>query len=731
MLQRCVTYILLAFLGAAGLMACRPPTIEEKHDHAINVEAVKSKIRLSPAEVKWLEEHKEVKVRAGQWPPFMLTGDNITGISIDYLDIISQLHNIKFTYLTEEDISWPDTLKSIKEKHTVDMVPVIQPTAERDKFMIFSKVYQILPWVIITRSDADFISGLDDLAGKTVSIQNKFILHRALEKDYPDLKLEVINTTTPTLDSLKAVSTGHAQATVNALPVATYFIRKFGLSNLKIAAPTKFNDLQLAMGIRKDWPELAGIISKTLNAMSRDDIADINNAWLSVHYDYGIAPSTVLFWTSVAALAAFFCFIGFYTINRTLKNKVKIKTAALNQELKERIRAEEELLESEEKFRFLVENCPVPMALEDRTGRLKYFNPCFISTFGYTLKDFPTLEVGFLYSYPDPEYRAEVANRWAEAVEQAEEKGEIIRCEDLVFTCRDGNILNLDIIGMHVGEDVMTVFIDQTGRKQAEQLMIQSEKMMSVGGLAAGMAHEINNPLGIILSSVQNLKRRIDPERPANIKTASSLGTSLTSMNSYLESRGAHNYLNYIQEAAERAGDIVRNMLDFSRQNNETKTECSINVLLDKSVALAASDYDLKKRYDFKTIDIIREYKHDISEITVIRNEIEQVFLNLLKNSAQAISQSELRHFSPQIKLRTFEYDKWVVAEISDNGPGMNPTEQKRAFEPFFTTKSPGEGTGLGLSVSYFIITRNHQGEIELKSTPGEGTTFTIKLPRN
>lgn len=712
------------------LAGCGSSSSENRQENQINIEALKSRIFLTSSESDWIDEHPEVRVRVGQWPPFMITESGISGISIDYLELISRVHGIQFTYLTEKDLSWIDTLNGIRDKKNVDMVPAIQPTGERAEFMVFSKVYQIVPWVIVTRSDADFITGLDDLQGETMSIQKGFIFQKAVEAYYPDIKLDIIDTSTPTLDSLKDVAGGKARATVNALPVVTYFIRHYGLSNLKIAAPTKFEDLQLAMGIRKDWPELASIISKTINALSRQDVTDINNSWLSLNYEYGISPRKVFFWTIAALIVSGLGFMGFYTVNRTLKRKVFERTTALNQELQERTRAEEELQQSESRFRFLVENTPVPMALEDSFGNLKYLNPCFEDTFGYSLMDFPTLEVGFLHAYPDAQYRAEVAERWEKAIKESKGQKDIIRCSDLKFTCRDGKELNIDIIGINVGDDVMTVFIDQTGRKQAEQLMVQSEKMMSVGGLAAGMAHEINNPLGIILSSVQNLKRRFDPEKEKNIQVAEDIGTDIKKLNAYMTARGATNYMNYIQEAAERAGDIVRNMLDFSRQNNESRADFSLNDLLEKSVALASSDYDLKKRYDFKNIEIIREYAPELPNTTMIRNEIEQVFLNILKNSAQAISDSEIKHFSPKIRLRTFEDEKWVIAEISDNGPGMTFMEQKRAFEPFFTTKSPGEGTGLGLSVSYFIVTRNHQGKIELTSQVGEGTTFTIKLPK-
>jgi PAS domain S-box-containing protein len=417
-----------------------------------------------------------------------------------------------------------------------------------------------------------------------------------------------------------------------------------------------------------------------------------------------------------------------YCLNRTLKNKVRERTAALNMELQERIRAEASRLESETKFKFLVENCPIPMALEDKSGNIKYFNPCFINLFGYTINDFPSLETGFLHLYPDPVYRAEVAENWAIATLEAKDSGDVIRCEDLIFTCRDGRILNIDVIGVPIGDDILSVFIDQTEKKHAERMVIQTEKMLSVGGMAAGMAHEINNPLGIILSSAQNIERRVDPTKEKNRLVAEKFKLDIKDIHDFLSSNGVLKYLGYIQETGARAGEIVRSMLDFSCQNNSIKLEYSINDILERSVKLISNDYDLKKSYDFKKIRIKRDYHAELSPVSVIRSEMEQVFLNILKNSAQAVAQNN--SILPLITLRTFEDSHWVTAELSDNGPGMNFRDQKRVFEPFYTTKPAGKGTGLGLSVSYFIITRNHNGQVELESHPEYGTKFIIRLPK-
>jgi len=270
---------------------------------------------------------------------------------------------------------------------------------------------------------------------------------------------------------------------------------------------------------------------------------------------------------------------------------------------------------------------------------------------------------------------------------------------------------------------------DVTDRVRIDEMMVQTEKMMSVGGLAAGMAHEINNPLGGILQGTQNILRRTASDLPANLQVAQDLGCTMEQIQEYLERRGIRRMLNGIQESGQRAAKIVSNMLDFSRKSGTSMAPCSVNVLADSVLDLAASDYDLKKNYDFKKVRIIREYDRDLDQVTCAHTEVEQVLFNLIKNATYAMAESPKPGIEPTIIIRTHRDGDQAIIEVEDNGPGMTQDTRKRIFEPFFTTKPPGVGTGLGLSVSYFIITQNHGGQFSVESTPGVGTTFSIRLP--
>jgi signal transduction histidine kinase len=269
-----------------------------------------------------------------------------------------------------------------------------------------------------------------------------------------------------------------------------------------------------------------------------------------------------------------------------------------------------------------------------------------------------------------------------------------------------------------------------TEQARIQELMIQTEKMMSVGGLAAGMAHEINNPLGVITQAAQNIERRLSPDLPANLKAAEDLGVSLEGLKPYFEQRQIPEFIASIRTAASRAVKIINNMLTFSRGSKTTVQPVSLAEIMDQALELAASDYDLKKKYDFRLIKIIREYASDMPAVPVATVEIEQVVLNLLKNAAQAMIANPPEK-KPTITMRLRQGERYAVLDVEDNGPGMEESVRRRVFEPFFTTKEPGIGTGLGLSVSYMIVTQNHKGLMEVESTPGNGARFTVRLPLN
>jgi PAS domain S-box-containing protein len=278
-------------------------------------------------------------------------------------------------------------------------------------------------------------------------------------------------------------------------------------------------------------------------------------------------------------------------------------------------------------------------------------------------------------------------------------------------------------------QGIVIVIDDVTEKNRMESMMIQNEKMISLGGLAAGMAHEINNPLAIISQGVQNILRHLSSQNPRNVEIASEFNLELDSVNDYLQKRKVIHYLDGILSASKRASEIVANMLQFSRMSNQSKTPANMNELIDQTIELAQNEYELKKKFDFRQIKMIREYQNNLPAVFCNVTEIQQVILNLLKNAAHALYEKKSSDFIAQITVRTINEGSFVRVEVEDNGPGIPDEIKKRVFEPFFTTKEAGVGTGLGLSVSFFIITKNHGGTIDFESSVGVGTRFIVRLP--
>ncbi len=281
----------------------------------------------------------------------------------------------------------------------------------------------------------------------------------------------------------------------------------------------------------------------------------------------------------------------------------------------------------------------------------------------------------------------------------------------------------------HEAVGAVIQLIDVSKRVQLENMMIQNEKMSSLGELAAGIAHEINNPLGIILHNVQNIIRRTLPNLPSNIKIAEEHNIHFDQISRYFAERDIPQFLDNIKSAGERAGKIVANMLEFSHGNHSEKSWVDIHKLLIQSVELNrnASFVERKK---MAAVQVATKFNSDFPLVFGSAAELQQVFLNLLRNAYQALTTDDYQKPEElRVTISTYTKNSEAVIEISDNGPGIKDNVKDHIFEPFFTTKEIGKGTGLGLSVTYFIIAEHHQGHINVISQPGKGATFKIRLP--
>ncbi len=275
--------------------------------------------------------------------------------------------------------------------------------------------------------------------------------------------------------------------------------------------------------------------------------------------------------------------------------------------------------------------------------------------------------------------------------------------------------------------------------KGMQSQIVQSEKLASIGQLAAGVAHEMNTPVGFVASNFETLQKyfkkfkmllEMHAELARQILTAdkAQLAAKLAEINKaasdmkigfILEDIGA--LFEESNEGLTRVTKIIQNLRDFSRIDQaEAFDEYDLNHGIEATLIVARNAIKYHA-------DVVTEFA-DIPHIPCNASQINQVFLNILVNAAQAI-ESQHRETNGSIKIRTYSDDVHVICQIVDDGPGIPQENIEKVFDPFFTTKPVGKGTGLGLSVSYDIIVRKHKGELLVKSEAGKGTEFMIKLP--
>jgi polar amino acid transport system substrate-binding protein len=247
----------------------------------VETERTKPKLVLSKSEQQWLEKHPNIKIGIDpHWEPieFLDKQHKHQGISADFLSRIGSMLNINFVLNSSE--SWSQVMLDAQQ-HAIDLLPAVTPSVEREKYLYFTQPYLHFPFMIFTRRDAPLITSIDDLSNRVVAVEANYITVEYLTRDHPQLELKLLNTTT---DALKAVASNEVDAYIGNLALGSYLIDKMGYGNLKVAAPTPyFSDL--AIGIRKDWPEFHSIMDKALQAIDETERRTIRQESLAIRYD--------------------------------------------------------------------------------------------------------------------------------------------------------------------------------------------------------------------------------------------------------------------------------------------------------------------------------------------------------------------------------------------------------------------------------------------------------------
>ncbi len=342
-----------------------------------------------------------------------------------------------------------------------------------------------------------------------------------------------------------------------------------------------------------------------------------------------------------------------------------------------------------------------PLEITDVDGRIIYVNPAFERSSGYNREELlgknPNVFSSHKHSrdfWRDMWRTISQGKVWIGEVQNRKKSGQLFHTELLISPIVDGNQKLVGYFGIHR---------DKTEEKKLEQQLIHAQKMESIGLLAAGLAHEVGNPLTSISSLVQVIQRT-DVDEFTNQK------------------------LELIKSQTNRISKIIRDLVNFSRRSTYELQSTDVNKIVKAAIEIARVS---KKA---KGIEIEEDYYNKIPQLFLVPDQIQQVFINILINAidAMCIDSTSGRYFQTPaiINVRTSLENGSVNVYITDNGIGIPEDSIPRLFDPFFTTKKVGEGTGLGLWVSYNIV-KSFQGEIFVESEEGNSTTFIVKFPIN
>ncbi|GAB6054384.1 hypothetical protein JCM17960_32040 [Magnetospira thiophila] len=320
------------------------------------------RVPLTPEEARWLEQHPRIRLGDDfSWPPFsFLDNQNkYSGISSGYMEALSERLGIEIQPLY--GLSWTQVLDGLKGDG-VDISPAMSATPEREKFLNFTKPYITFPVVIATRKEGEFFSSLKDLSGRSLGVIKGYVTHELIGKDYPDIHLVPFANLSV---GLRALSEGKLDAFADNLGAITYEVDRQKLENVKIAAPTEYA-FPLSIGVRKDWPELVGILNKALDSIDDREKAAIQNAWMALQVEFGLDLATILTWVLPVAGGVIAVFAVVVVWNRKLNRQV------------------EERHEAEQRTRLLLESVGEGIFGVDQDGRVTFVNSVAAEDLGFT-----------------------------------------------------------------------------------------------------------------------------------------------------------------------------------------------------------------------------------------------------------------------------------------------------------------------------------------------------------
>ncbi len=382
-----------------------------------------------------------------------------------------------------------------------------------------------------------------------------------------------------------------------------------------------------------------------------------------------------------------------------------------------------ELQDSKEYIDRILDSMPSIIIGIDERLRITHWNEVAIDKIGFTAQDVigeVVYDVVPLFSVSAEEINEAITTK--KTIKRNREKrvlGEYTAYMDTIIYPVKTEKLNGAVIRID----------DVTEKVKLQESAIKADKMAAINGLAAGIAHEIKNPLAGVMQTMQVMENRLKLDSPKNKEIAETAGLSMEALRKYISLRKIDIMMNSVKVSGKRADSIINNMLNFTQTDMDRKSQNSVKDILEDAVELASNDYVLKTRYDFHKIHIVRNYE-EVPYINCEPVKLKVAFFNLLKNGTEAMSKKNYKDGDhPEFVFSIKNKDSYIEIGIEDNGKGIIENNLKQIFNPFYSTKPEVYGTGLSLPISYFIIRNYHDGDMTVDSIEGEWARFTIRLP--
>ncbi len=679
----------------AGLLDRALASITPEEIRRINVKWFKviqeviDAVPLTPEERAWLEAHPLIRVAADtRWAPVEFVDEDgvFKGISIDYLKRLSEMLGVEFQF--KKDVTWQAAMDAV-ESGELDMFSSVALTPKREGRYNFTTPYLSMPISIFAGGDVTYIGNLKALRGKPVAVVEGYAIHEWLRDKHPRIQL-VTATSIPA--ALKMLAAGEVYAFVGNVVTTSYYISELRLNQIKVAGETPYAYDQ-AMAVRQDWPILAGILQKALDAISQNDRDSIFNRWVSVKYEHGFDYS--LLWKIL--IPAFLVVMMFFYWNRRLSKEVVERKRAEK-------RAEERTAELK-KLSETVEQSPVTVVITDKNGTIEYVNPTFCEKTGYSAKEAIGQNPRILKSGTNPE--SYYKDLWDTILSGRTWRGELLNRkkndEEFWESASISPIKNDD------GEITHFVAVkeDITAKKQMEEELIQSKRAAdeankAKGDFVANMSHEIRTPMNAVIGMTHlALKTELTPKQ--------------------------RDYLNKIESSANSLLGIINDILDFSKieagKLDIESVEFNLDNVLDNLANLVTV-----KAHEKENVEVLFNTAWEVPRFLVgdpLR--LGQILINLANNAVKFTESGEIIVSTELVSQN--EDQVTLKFSVSDTGIGLNEEQIAKLFQSFSqadtsTTRKFG-GTGLGLTISK-RLTEMMGGKIWVESEPGRGSTFSF-----